>query len=277
MEVAEDKLPPAASPQGKDGRVPRRFDFESDTSAFANELIWEYQFDTATGKTTFRRREPKPHYAHRCFVLTRAARQFLYHARFDANQPTADDETCRRLVREVVSRNPRKPCSGGRQTAAFQKTELSGFLPKAATEPIVIPGYANLREFSTAREPLLKAECGGAWRSYVLRSHWRMIFPISRAHQELTAARLLPALRRNFSPIIHLVRFPSLTINHGMILFDVAETATGVAFSAYDPNDPARPARLTFDRATKTFSLPQNRYWAGGELNVIEIYRAWFL
>ena len=137
----------------------------------------------------------------------------------------ADDGIYRRLIREVVSRNPRMPCSGGRQTAAFQKIGLAGFLPKAATEPIVIPGYANLREFSTAREPLLKAECGGAWHSYVLRSHWRMIFPISRAHQERTAARLLPALRRNFSPIIHLVRFPSLTINHGMILFDAAETA----------------------------------------------------
>ena len=104
-----------------------------------------------------------------------------------------------------------------------------------------------------------------------------MLFPISRAHQELTVARLLPALRRNFFPIIHLVRFPSLTINHGMILFGAAETATGVVFSAYDPNDPARPAQLMFDRATKTFSLPQNRYWAGGELNVIEIYRGWFM
>ncbi len=283
MEVAEDKLPPAASQRGDNGRTPRRFDFDSDTFAFANELIWEYQFDTATGKTTFRQRKPKPNYTHRCFVLTRAARQFLYHARFDTSsllperelsqlaappknpplriednpRPTTDDETYRRLTREVVSRNPRTPCPPEKQ--------------------IAIPGFASLREFSTAREPLLKAECGGAWHSYVLRSHWRMIFPISRAHQELTAARLLPALRRNFSPIIHLVRFPSLTINHGMILFDAAETATGVVFSAYDPNDPARPARLTFDRATRTFFLPQNRYWAGGELNVIEIYRSWFM
>jgi hypothetical protein len=257
MELAEDQLQPAASPSGEGVRAHRRFDFNSDTFAFANELIWEYQFDTATGKTTFRRREPKPHYAHRCFVLTRAARQFLYHARFDAARPIADDETYRRLIREVVSRNPRTPCPLEKQ--------------------IVIPGFASLREFSAAREPLLKAGCGGAWRSYVLRSHWRMIFPISRAHQEQTAARLLPALGRDFSPIVHLVRFPSLTINHGMILFDTAETATGVVFSAYDPNDPVRPAQLTFDRATRTFSLPQNRYWAGGKLNVIEIYRGWFM
>jgi hypothetical protein len=73
--------------------TPRRFDFECDTFTFANELIWEYRFDSATGKTTFTQRTPKPDYAHRCFVLTAAARQFLYHARFEPDKPVADDET----------------------------------------------------------------------------------------------------------------------------------------------------------------------------------------
>ena len=77
--------------------------------------------------------------------------------------------------------------------------------------------------------------------------------------------------------IIHLVKFPSLTINHGMILFDAAETESGLEFSAYDPNDPEKPARLKFERATDKFFLPANSYWAGGELNIIEIYRGWFL
>jgi hypothetical protein len=72
-------------------RTPRRFDFESDTFTFANELIWEYRFDSATGKTTFTQRTPKPDYAHRCFVLTAAARQFLYHARFESDTPAVND------------------------------------------------------------------------------------------------------------------------------------------------------------------------------------------
>jgi hypothetical protein len=62
-----------------------------------------------------------------------------------------------------------------------------------------------------------------------------------------------------------------------MILFDVAGIEDGLEFSAYDPNDPEKPARLKFDRAAGTFFLPENSYWAGGELNVIEIYRGWFL
>ncbi|MEI9959918.1 MAG: hypothetical protein WDM76_01945 [Limisphaerales bacterium] len=93
----------------------RRFEFARDTFAFTNELLWEYQFDAKTGATVFRRREPKPHYAHRCFVLTRAARQFLYHARFDVNQKIADEETYRQLVGKIVARNPRKPCDFEKQ------------------------------------------------------------------------------------------------------------------------------------------------------------------
>ncbi len=238
-------------------KFPRRFEFARDSFAFANELLWEYRFDAATGKTTFRKREPKPGYALRCFVLTRATRQFLYHARFEANRKIAGDEIYRRLIREVVSRNPRMPCEPENQ--------------------IVIPGFAGLREFSAARENLLKAGCGGAWRSYFLRSHWRMIFPISRGHQKRTAQNLFAAIQKNLTPIVHLVKFPSLTINHGMILFDAAETEGGLEFSAYDPNNPEKPVRLKFDREAKRFFLPANSYWAGGGLNVIEIYRGWFL
>jgi hypothetical protein len=238
-------------------KIPRRFDFARDSFAFANELVWEYRPDPATGRMKFQPREPRPAYAHHCFVLTRAARQFLYHARFDPAQRIVEDSEYRRLVREVVSRNPRQPCGVENQ--------------------IVFPGYASLREFSRAREGLLKSGCGGAWRSYVLRSHWRMVFPISPAHQERTVAGLLAAIQKSISPIVHLVTFPSLTINHGMILFAAAETGSGWEFSAYDPNDPAQPARLGFDRAAKTFSLPPNRYWAGGGLNVIEIYRGWWM
>ena len=104
-----------------------------------------------------------------------------------------------------------------------------------------------------------------------------MVFPITRGHQTRTAAQLVTALEQNISPIIHLVKFPSLTINHGMVLFNAVATRNGVDFSAYDPNNPLQPVNLTFDRATATFSLPPNRYWPGGELNVIEIFRNWLI
>ncbi len=236
---------------------PRRFEFARDTFAFENETFWEYHFDAASGKTTFSPREPKPDYAHRCFVLTRAARQFHFHACFDQTQKAGDDQDCRRLIRAVITRNVRSAAQPGKQ--------------------IVIPGYADLRQFSRAREPLLKSECGGAWRSYVLRSHWRMVFPISRAHQARTAASLAAALQQRLPPIIHLVNFPVLTINHSMLLFAAAETGAGMEFQAYDPNNTAQPVTLTFEQKTSTFSLPPNRYWAGGALDIIEIFRNWLM
>jgi hypothetical protein len=234
-----------------------RFEFMRDSFAFANELIWEYRFDPASGKTNFARREPKPDYAHRCFVLTRAARQFLYHARFDPTAPPASEALYSERVRAIVRSDPRVPCA-----------------PK---DRIVIPGHANLREFSTRHERLLKAECGGAWRSYFLRSHWRMIFPCSRIHQEATAGGLWHGIRQGGAPLIHLLLFPQLTINHGMILFEANEHPEGMSFAAYDPNQPARPAELIYSYNTKSFSLAANQYWAGGRLNIIEIFHRWWM
>lgn len=238
-------------------KIPRQFDFSRDRFAFANELVWHYELNPATGRMDFRPRQPQPVYTHRCFVLVRAARQFLYHARWKSDAGRATEEHYRRQVRRIMVSNPRQPCLPGKE--------------------ISIPGYPNLFEFSAAHESLLKAECGHAWRSYVLRSHWRMVLPIGRNHQQTTARRLVSALENDICPIVHLVTFPALTINHGMILFAARENHDGTEFAAYDPNDPAAPAQLQFDRARKTFVLPPNRYWPGGDLNVIQIYQSWWM
>ncbi len=245
---------PATQPAAANA-APRRFDFARDTFAFANELLWEYRLDAATGRMNFRRREPPPAYAHRCFVLARAARQFFFHARFDAGQPAPADDEYARLVRAVLRRNPRRPGEPAQR--------------------VVLPGFASLRTFSEAKPDLLKATCGGAWRSYVLRSHWRMVFPISRRHQAVTAGRLLAGIATGGAPVVHLVRFPQLTINHGIVLFDARETETAIEFAAYDPNRPEQPARIEFDQAPQTFQFPANHYWAGGRVDVIEIFRGW--
>jgi hypothetical protein len=236
--------------------APRRFDFERDTFAFPNELVWEYRFEP-DGTWHIRRREPPPTYAHRCFVLARAARQFLYHARFEPAAARLDEADYRDRVRRVLRRSPS--------------------VPGAPADQVVFPGYAGLRDFSRDREALLKAECGGAWRSYVLRSHWRMVLPITRRHQAVTAQRLRERLRAGLAPVVHLVCFPRLTINHGMVLFAARDRDGGVEFAAYDPNRPEAPATLFYNPAACAFSMPANCYWPGGPLKVIEIFRSrWF-
>jgi hypothetical protein len=235
---------------------PRRFEFERDTFAFANELICEYEFDPASGRPRMVARQPRPDYALRCFVLVRAARQFFYHADFLLTQTPLGEADYRRRIRDVLCRNPRVPSLPGRRA--------------------VFPGYDGLRAFGRQWGRLLKAECGGAWRSYVLPSHWRMVLPITRRHQERTCAGLQARLVNGSPPIVHLVRFPQLTINHGMIVFGVEQDRAEARFLTYDPNTPEQPVLLTFDHAARTFTLPATRYWPGGKLNVIEIYRSWW-
>jgi hypothetical protein len=249
---AASALASCSTPHGTIPADSRHFDFPHDTLAYANELVWEYRFDEL-GKWTSRPRQPKPDYTHHCFVVARSAKQFFDHARFAPDLPAVDAETYRRLIQKVVSTSPR------------------GTSPER--KRIVIPGFANLRDFSEAYGAELKAECGGAWQSYFQRGHWRMIFPFSRRHQEKAAQELLEAVRRNRPPVVHLVRFPSLSINHAVLLFDATESSGEIRFTTYDPNAPDKPTVLTYDRSRRMFSFPTNFYFPGGRVDVYEIYR----
>jgi hypothetical protein len=232
----------------------RAFDFEHDTFAYPNELLWVYNYD-ANGKWVTHRREPPPTYWQHCFVMARATRQFFLNARFDAQQPIATEAAYRRLIRRIVASNPRHA------------------LPK--DKKIVIPGYPDLRAFSQAEEKLLKAECGGAWQSYVQRGHWRVVFPFSRKGQQRMAERLEHDLQSGSPVVVHLVRFPRLTINHAMVFFRANQTQKAIEFTAYDPNDPSKPVEIAFDRASRCFLLPANNYFPGGRVDAYEVYGSW--
>jgi hypothetical protein len=231
----------------------RPFNFASDTFAFANELKWEYSIDPVTGETVTVPNDPAPEYTQHCFVVSRTVRQFFQFARFDASRPRVSDERYRELVRRVISRNPR---------------DTSG-----DADRVVIPGYANLRSFSAVKETILKEESGSAALSYIQIGNWRMVFPFSRGHQEETARVLLGEIQSYRPPVVHLVRFPKITINHAVVLFDAAETEREIVFQTYDPNYPDKPVVLTYDRQSRSFNFPANSYFAGGPINVYEIYR----
>lgn len=233
----------------------RSFRFERDTFAYAHELAWKYHFDPVTGAMTTCKADPPPTYYHRCFMMVRATRLFFDHARFAPELPQTDADICRKLVREIISRSPRRVC--------------------AESERIVIPGFDGLRSFSRAREALLKAECGAAWESYFLRSHWRMIFRVSGRFQEKMAEKLKRSLRRRGAALVHLFRFPRITINHGIVLYGFAESEQEVEFQAYDPNIPEHPVKLVYEKKRRVFTFAPNIYWGGGVLSVMEIFCDW--
>lgn len=231
------------------------FQFERDTFAFPHELVWQYHFDPVTGAMTTYNTNPPPTYYHRCFVMVRSIRQFFYHARFEPEKPAVGQRAYRRLVREVVLRSPRRRC--------------------AESERVVIPGFDGLRSFSQAHESLLKAELGGPWQSYFLRSHWRMIFPFMPWHRAWMAEKLKRSLPKRGLTLVHLFRFPRITINHGIVLYRLTGTDQAMEFEAYDPNIPEHPVKLVYERKCRIFTFTPNRYWGGGKLSVVEIFCDW--
>ena len=233
----------------------RAFQFERDTFNYPHELVWKYKFDPVTGAMSVSMSDPPPTYYHRCFVMVRATRQFFYHARFDPELPQANTETYQRLIHEVVARDARRRC--------------------AETERIVIPGFDGLRSFSRAHEPLLKAGCGAPWESYFLRSHWRMIFPVPPWYRTMMVKKLKASLPKRGLALVHLFRFPRITINHGIVLYGFSESEKSVEFEAYDPNIPENPVKLVFEKESSQFTFAPNRYWGGGALKVMEIYCDW--
>ena len=229
------------------------FEFHKDTFAFANELVWEYREDPATGQYRHQRRIPKPEYTHHCFVVARAAKQFFHHAQFEPDLPKTSRGAYEAAIRQILSRNPR---------------EIS-----APEERVLIPGYDHLHEFSKEWAAAIKDEAGTPLNSYVQRGHWRMIFPFSRRHQNHTASKLQERVEANHVPVVHLVTFPQLSINHAVVIFDSVELPNGIKFIVYDPNNPHQPTELLFEKKSRRFVFPRNNYFPGGAVNVYEVYR----
>ncbi len=236
--------------------APLGFVFERDTFAFANETVWEYQVDPATGSTRWSKRQPVPSFSLRCGNMARAARQFRLHARFVPDAPRADATTYAALVQEVVSRDARRRAP--------------------SPTPVVIPGMVGLRALSAAYPELVQAALGGSWRSYLQRGNWRMIFPFTERHQRATAARLHRAVSRGELPILHVLRYPQLTINHLVLVYAASRTAAGIDFVAYDPNDAEGPIHIAWNAGAGQFEYPRTRYFGGGPVKVYEVYDRWF-
>jgi len=244
-----------SAPKASTGARSRPFKFGEDTFAYANELVWQYQTNPATGKMVHHTQSPKPDYTHHCFVVALGARQFFNNARFDPATAPVDEKEYRGLIDKVVKANPRHSVPPDHQ--------------------IVIPGYSNLFGFSRGHDKLLKQECGSVWQSYFQRGHWRMIFPLTRSHQEHMARQLAAHLKEGRLPLVHVVRFPSLSINHAMLFYDFKETDEAIEFTAYDPNDPKDPLPLTFNRAQRRFLMPRTNYFSGGRVDIYEIFYSW--
>ncbi len=236
-------------------RRPRPFDFASDSFAFANETLLEFHV-ADDGSERWTERDPRPAFSLRCAPVTRAVRQFFLEARFAPDAPPLDDEGYRALARAVLARSPRDQ--------------------EPSADPVVIPGYPNLRSFSAAREVMLKQEISSSWRIFFQRANWRLIFPFTPSNQEATAEELRRDVEAGRTPIVRVHRYPSFAMNHALLLYGVEDAPVGLRFRAYDPNDADAPVTFEYDRVARTFTFPKRVYFGGGPVKVYEMYHGPF-
>ena len=238
-------VPPAPSAGRPNGTSVAGFAFETDTFAFPNEI---------------RARHPDRDdlYANYCFVLARGLRQFFGFARFDPAAPRLSQAEYVERVRALAAHAPWEP-------------------PAPADARVVIPGYANLREFSRAQESAVKEGLGGRFWTLVHWTNWRVTFPVTGGHQATVAREVMDELDAGHLVQLLVTNWPKPELNHTVVAFAYRPGAQGVEFIVWDPNDPAEPGVMTFDSEASRFRASRIYDTEPGLIRAFRMYYSWLL
>jgi hypothetical protein len=227
------------------------FRFPADTFSFANETVWNYVGGSVQAASPGAK---KREYTRHCFVVIRAAIQFWKFARFaPTGKPLSNDELAAR-IRRVTARSVWLPA-----------------LP--SSRRIVFPGYASLREISAAHPAIFQANIGLGWPVYFRAGNMPIIVPIDRATEAQLNHEIWRDLQQNQPTIVWLYRFPSLQINHVVVIFAGQRDHDLFHYTVYDPNYADAPKKLAFNATTETFSYQPTFYFKGGAVTARAIYR----
>src|SRR5256885_13726429 len=153
-------------------------------------------------------------YAHYCVVRARGLRQFAQFGRFDPALPKPDRAGYVERVKRVADLSVWKPA-----------------LPP--DDRVVIPGYANLREFSYAEEAAVKEGLGGRFWTWVHWTNWRVTFPVTGGHQEGVAREILDELRAGRLAQPPVTNWPKPELDHTRGVFPPRATDTRDALSPW--------------------------------------------
>jgi hypothetical protein len=232
--------------------APHPLRYPQDTYAFKNETVWNYNNGTvqAGADTTKNQRQ----YTRRCFVLSRSLVQFWKFAKFDPDGKRLDDQQLAARIRQV--------------------TERSVWLPILSDKDrVVFPGYHNLREASGDRPDVFRENLGLGWAIYFRPGNFPITLPVDRSTEARVNREIYHDLQENYPTIIWAYRFPSLKLNHVLVIFQGTRDAAGYHYLVYDPNYDDRPMHLDYDNNTRSFRYEASYYFKGGYVNVRAIYR----
>jgi hypothetical protein len=238
--------PPAAP-------APRPFQYDTDTFSFANETVWNYVNGSVQSDSS-RSQTKKRDYTRRCFVVTRAAVQFWKFARFDPKAAPLPHDQLADRIRDVTERSVWLPA-----------------LPRA--KRIVFPGYANLREISAAEPGVFQENIGLGWPVYFRAGNMPIIAPVYRETEARLNDEIFHDLQLDYPTLVWLYNFPSLNINHVVVVIAGKHDHGKFHYQVYDPNYTDTPKKLDYDTSTRTFSYQPTFYFKGGTVNARAIYR----
>ncbi len=232
------------------------FNFARDTFAFPNQTVFDYHegipYERASSPG---KNEPTP-YTWRCFVMSRGVEQFKKFARFEPKQPPPDDTELAHRLRIISHQHPWAE-------------------PWSADRRVVISGYKDLRELSKKRTRVVQENIGLGWPTWLRVGNWRMFGTHSRGYQAIEHAELEDALSRGDFFVAYLSTFPSLSINHAVLVY--THRAPGrdkdkVRYAVYDPNHPEKPRELDYSLGKCEFSFEKDWDFVGGFVRVYHVY-----
>jgi len=233
--------------------VPRPFNFDTDTFAFSNETVWNY-VDGSVQADSSHEREHKRNYTRRCFVVSRAAVQFWKFARFDPEATPLDSEKLADRIRQV--------------------TERSVWLPALSyKERIVFPGCHSLREISSASASVFQANIGLGWPIYFRAGMMPIIAPVYRETEAQLNDEIFSDLQIKYPTIVWLYNFPSLDMNHAVVVFAGRHEGQKYIYRVYDPNYADAPKTLKYNADNRTFFYQPTFYFKGGSVSARAVYR----
>lgn len=231
----------------------RPFDFQRDTFAYANELVFHNPDDPHAAETNSPNREHS--YTRRCFIMAAGVVQFWKHARFEPQAtPVSPNELARRIrqVRDLATWWPSEP----------------------PEKRVVFPGFAGLHDLSAREGRLLRANMGAGWTTYFHLRKFPMPFEPTPEFEARLCDDLQDCLRQGHPMVLWLYNFPDVNINHAVTVFEETERPRPdtFAFHVYDPNYTDGPRTLLYDTVTRIFSYGSTFYFPGGPVHARPMY-----
>ena len=147
--------------------------------------------------------------------------------------------------------------------------------PLPGSQRTVIPGYANLRQLSERRGWLLQKNIGLGWPTYVRVGNYRMFYNHSRAYQRKQHDLVNAALARGELFVAYLSDFPTLHINHAVLVYERKPSGSGSTtdrYNCYDPNHPDGPRELVWLGDKQVFNFEKDQEFVGGYTRVYQVY-----